>query len=423
MLKSICLCAQHIEISLEKKLGRVPQSTSSKPVSDEDSSALKIPNSIHFKFYNRYYTYIAPIEEVFRKHKAGELDSAEFIKRLKLYTHYKIDSSLMATNLKTFGSSIIHFVAGIDENDNKIILADADQSGDISENEIFRFTQSDIAEFIKDQTFDKVRNDIVLRQKSFDSERTLFVRIVPLPPFNKYPNEQKKLTSFYLLRNEDWEGSCSILERRYNLFFESKQFSNEIQTLQFRVEDRGVISKKIYGLNDEYNNDEISLIVDSVRKLNDIKINAFITYHSPPLRHNDTTFSMFLSNVKTKKIESLKPFLNSNKYILVDYWGTWCKPCIEKIPHIKDIQSRYKEKLIVISIAYDYQEAAVDSFDEKNQINWSSYFIDRGSPDGLVKALDVQSYPTYRLYDQTGRLLFSGDSDEDLEKITKIVSN
>jgi len=92
------------------------------------------------------------------------------------------------------------------------------------------------------------------------------------------------------------------------------------------------------------------------------------------------------------------------KVVLLDFWGTWCPPCVAAIPTLKDMQKRHaKDPFVLLSVSSDGDEAVVRNFAEKNQLNWPQYW-DR---DRKVQvAFDVRAYPTYVLIDDEGIVQF-----------------
>jgi TonB family protein len=92
------------------------------------------------------------------------------------------------------------------------------------------------------------------------------------------------------------------------------------------------------------------------------------------------------------------------KVVLLDFWGTWCPPCVVAIPTLKDLQKRHaKDPFVLLSVSSDGDEAVVRNFAEKNRLNWPQYW-DR---DRKVQvAFDVRAYPTYVLIDDEGIVQF-----------------
>ena len=92
------------------------------------------------------------------------------------------------------------------------------------------------------------------------------------------------------------------------------------------------------------------------------------------------------------------------KVVLLDFWGTWCPPCVAAIPTLKDVQKRHaKDPFVLLSVSSDGDEAVVRNFAEKNRLNWPQYW-DR---DRKVQvAFDVRAYPTYVLIDDEGIVQF-----------------
>jgi thiol-disulfide isomerase/thioredoxin len=100
--------------------------------------------------------------------------------------------------------------------------------------------------------------------------------------------------------------------------------------------------------------------------------------------------------------------------VLLDFWGSWCQPCLRSVPHLVDLQKRLGGKqLQVIGIACERDETpaaervpAVAKAVKKLGIN---YPILVSSTDGscpVQKALHVQTYPTLILVDRQGRVLW-----------------
>ena len=59
-----------------------------------------------------------------------------------------------------------------------------------------------------------------------------------------------------------------------------------------------------------------------------------------------------------------------DKYIVLDFWGTWCGPCTFEIPELKAYYAKHKDKIEIISIACN----------ERNSEDWSNYIIQNGLP-------------------------------------------
>jgi thiol-disulfide isomerase/thioredoxin len=101
------------------------------------------------------------------------------------------------------------------------------------------------------------------------------------------------------------------------------------------------------------------------------------------------------------------------KVVLLDFWGTWCPPCVASVPSLRDMHKRYaKEKsFVMISVSVHDEEDKWRGFIFKNQMDWSQ-FRDR---DGkMQRAFRVDRFPTYILIDFEGivRLRVSGLSFE-----------
>lgn len=88
------------------------------------------------------------------------------------------------------------------------------------------------------------------------------------------------------------------------------------------------------------------------------------------------------------------------KWVLVNFWATWCPPCLEEIPVLDDLYG--KGKLVVIGIAMSYQrQSEVTDFLVKNRI---PYPVVMGDDDIAGEFGGIDTLPTSFLYSPDGKL-------------------
>lgn len=115
------------------------------------------------------------------------------------------------------------------------------------------------------------------------------------------------------------------------------------------------------------------------------------------------------------------------KIVVVEFWATWCPPCRKSIPHLTDLQLRYKNDDVVILGVSDESPSKVRPFVEgraqdmdytiatdRNRMTWEAY----------CTPFNVQGIPHAFIVDREGRLSWQGNPldpefDKHLEKIVK----
>ena len=115
---------------------------------------------------------------------------------------------------------------------------------------------------------------------------------------------------------------------------------------------------------------------------------------------------------------NLASLFGKGKYIVVDFWGSWCSWCIKGFPKMKEYYNKYRDKLEIVGIAcYDKEDkwkAAV----AKNDVPWLHVF----SPDGITEErYGVTGYPYKVLISPKGKVIkcFRGESDEFYKTLDK----
>jgi peroxiredoxin len=104
------------------------------------------------------------------------------------------------------------------------------------------------------------------------------------------------------------------------------------------------------------------------------------------------------------------------KYVFIDFWGTWCKGCVEQFPQLKGIYENVnKDRIEFLGIASMDDPKRLTRFLKNRSLDWPQILSD--STNDMVAANNVTSYPSNFLIGPDGRILQRDVSISELEKV------
>jgi len=121
--------------------------------------------------------------------------------------------------------------------------------------------------------------------------------------------------------------------------------------------------------------------------------------------------------------QKIEPVDLDGKFVLVDFWATWCTPCRKEMPLIRKVYDQYREQgLVVIGVCLDDEIRSVENFVAKNQeINWPILFEKEASMAGfkspLAVAASIETLPLAILLDSKGRVVSIAARGDKLESL------
>lgn len=118
------------------------------------------------------------------------------------------------------------------------------------------------------------------------------------------------------------------------------------------------------------------------------------------------------------------------KVVVLDFWGTWCRPCVDSVPSLRSMHKKYSKEssFVLIGISSDSDEEVWKDFTEKNKMIWPQY---RDKDRRIHRAFGVRAFPTYIVIDHEGIVRFqsigasweqSVDLHSAIQKQVKIVA-
>ncbi len=128
------------------------------------------------------------------------------------------------------------------------------------------------------------------------------------------------------------------------------------------------------------------------------------------------TFSVsdiYGNNVQSSKLK--------DKIILIQFWASWCHPCLDELPTLKELNEQYKNQdFKFISFSIDKDSIAFQNAIKRYSMNWTQVF--RGSP--LFNSIGGSGVPQIYLIDKSGKVIYDNvaSNDENLILLKKTLS-
>lgn len=162
-------------------------------------------------------------------------------------------------------------------------------------------------------------------------------------------------------------------------------------------------------LTENVKNNELGI---SLFNFIDTKNNTRIGLLAP--NFSQTTFSG-----NTFTLDELK-----GKYVVLDFWGSWCSPCIADFPMMKEYFNKYKSKVEFVGIACNDSKSKWEKAIKKHQLEWTNILEDKNL-NNIRQMYAVSVFPTKIIIDKEGKVVkeIIGDTPEFYHIIDSLMIN
>ncbi|HCV79544.1 TlpA family protein disulfide reductase [Zunongwangia profunda] len=402
-----------------------------------------------FSFPKKYSTYpVFSTAEISKKYYLNKLKSfkgipkldtfllqtesfktGKFFLEISYFSEKKKELSFYRDSLEIFDNENLNIISGFKGNE-QIIIADLNNNKDFSDDHIFEFSKEE-KKLIKNK-------DSVVEYK-YNSKGSISnqvfkrdIKIYPDPnsfyaQFLKDSLNKSLATSFELmdLRKGQLKIDTSIYDVAMQGYVKNRvSISVKPISVLFSDQDTGFNENFYYSVgdtlllaNDFYKIDSVS---NNLSKLHFSLIKNIDEYRGKRLGVKIKNYNL---TSLTNHTTTIKEFSANKNFILLDFWGTWCVPCLKSLPNLKKLHQD-NEDVAVISIALDESIDVVKDFSIKNNMDWNHAYVDSNNRKGIITDLRIKEYPTFILLDNNLKILYRGSSEVALKNIEKmLISN
>ena len=229
------------------------------------------------------------------------------------------------------------------------------------------------------------------------------------------------------------EGQYDEEKPAYGLTYGGSNFYKyytEVCSIQTRVSASGDVQPAVDFIKAHSNEEVAAALISTVGYNNSDRLDEALNLLSPEIRNGrmkayiEQQISDIKEYWKQKEIEGKtleegseapdftlndlngKPLTLSSlrgKYLVLDFWGSWCGWCIKGFPEMKEYYAKYKDKMEILGVDCNDTEEKWKNAVAENELPWLHVFVPRDSE--LTTDYFISGYPTKIIIDPDGKVV------------------
>lgn len=353
--------------------------------------------------------YLGLYQMVYQNYKAGKISQKEFDEMKKSWEWEPNPEELSATSIKCY----VYVVSGKDKEGLTVVIIDSNNNLDFSDDAVF-YPKSCAMDSTMAQYSEEEKHYV--NYEVFQGGRVISKQIPMLI----------KRTNFYPLAYtfpQYATAKLKVKDKVHNIVLSGAGRPDYSGSSLVLVDENNVVLKGFAELVKEGDLLSVGGLFDKVKYRN-LGVNMYHevlqlgSEYAEKLGYGLQTGYLF-QPFKAKLFNSDVPISSldyKGKYLFVDFWGTWCKPCVQEIPELQRIYEGVdKQRIEFVSIAGGNQAPGqLTKFLKKRPLAWPQIISD--DKNKLIETYKITSFPTNVLVGPDGRVVARNLHGEVLER-------
>ncbi|GAA0714040.1 hypothetical protein GCM10009430_06600 [Aquimarina litoralis] len=332
----------------------------------------------------------------------------------------------------------IYGISGLD-GDSQIMILDMNHNFDFSDDEVYVFD----AELRKKTGGDAGIRDsfplLHLKYKRYYKnkirDRDQYVRLIPYKDYFYSDKDISDATKRYYdlllvaARSEHLLGNFSIEKDSFRI---AAELYDEDVDFIFAEKGNPFYSRRNMDKYEEFEKGDTLQLgshfikIDSVGAALDKVYLKTLDITSLPhgYKRDQTLRDYAFTDIEGNK-KRISHLLNDKDLLLIDFWGTWCVPCLKLTPDLKEFHKSYPN-VAMLGIDFDFEKEPGIQYIKEKELDWTHMFVERVRNDSLlhtkiVSKLRVDNYPTFMLIDKDLKILYRGVGKKGLNRTIELI--
>ena len=115
--------------------------------------------------------------------------------------------------------------------------------------------------------------------------------------------------------------------------------------------------------------------------------------------------------------------LDEGKVVVVDFWATWCGPCVQEVPNlVKAYENLHSKGFEIVGVSLDQDKAKLEGFTKEKGMTWPQFFDGKGWQNEISSRFGIQSIPAMWLINKKGMLVSTNARPKLKDQVEKLLA-